>query len=68
MDPFAEFIKHRGPQVGWNAVVVHRALCALDFGGSYQQVQRFIKPCERSAAGHRGLPCVSRPSLKSRAG
>jgi transposase len=44
IDQFAQFIERRGPEVGWNGVVLHRELTALGFGGSYQQVQRFLKP------------------------
>lgn len=44
IDPFAEFVERRGPEVDWNAVVVHRELCSLGFSGSYQQVRRFVKP------------------------
>ena len=31
-------------EVGWNEVVVHRELVALGFTGTYQQVQRYLKP------------------------
>lgn len=44
IDRFAEFIEGRGPEVGWNGVVLHRELRGLGFSGSYQQVQRFLKP------------------------
>ncbi|MFQ5793234.1 MAG: IS21 family transposase, partial [Acidobacteriota bacterium] len=44
VDPFAEFVKRRGPEVGWNGVVLHRELGALGFPGGYQQVQRFVQP------------------------
>jgi len=44
IDWFAKFVRHRGPEVGWNAVVLHRELLMLGFSGSYQQVQRFVKP------------------------
>lgn len=43
IDRFAEFVKRRGVEVGWNAVVLHRELSTLGFSGSYQQVQRFVK-------------------------
>jgi transposase len=44
IDPYVEFIEQRGPEVGWNGVVLHRELVALGFSGSYQQVQRLLKP------------------------
>jgi hypothetical protein len=34
IDPYIEFIEQRGPEVGWNGVVLHRELVALGFGGS----------------------------------
>ena len=44
IDQFTEFITRRGPEVGWNGVVLHRELAGLGFSGSYQQVQRYLKP------------------------
>jgi transposase len=44
IDQFADFIERRGPEVGWNGVVLHRELVSLGFSGSYQQVQRFLQP------------------------
>lgn len=44
IDSFVTFIERRGPEVGWNGVVLHRELTALGFTGGYQQVQRFLKP------------------------
>src|SRR5260370_37983639 len=43
IDLFAGFIERRGPEVGWNGVVLQRELTGLGFAGGYQQVQRFIK-------------------------
>ena len=34
----------RGPEVGWNGVVLQRELTAMGFTGDYQRVQRFLKP------------------------
>jgi transposase len=42
--PFTEFVARRGPEVGWNGVVLHRELGGLGFSGGYQQVQRYLKP------------------------
>ena len=44
IDPYIEFIERRGPEVGWNGVVLHRELVVQGFSGSYQQVQRLLKP------------------------
>lgn len=44
IDRFTEFVRCRGPEVNWNAVVLHRELSTVGFCGSYQQVQRFVKP------------------------
>lgn len=44
VDPFVPFIEGRGPEVGWNAVVLHRELSLLGFRGSCQQVRRCVRP------------------------
>src|SRR5215470_15187218 len=44
LDRFAEFITARGPEVGWNGMVLHRELTGLGFTGGYLQVQRYCKP------------------------
>jgi transposase len=44
IDRFAEFVEQRAPEIGWNAVVLHRELKKLGFAGSYQQVRRFLRP------------------------
>jgi transposase len=44
IDAFVRFIDGRGPEVGWNGVVLHRELTAMGFTGGYQQVQRLLKP------------------------
>ena len=44
IDVFSDFVKRRGAEVGWNAVVLHRELSALGFAGTYQQVQRYVQP------------------------
>jgi transposase len=44
IDGFVKFIEQRGPEVGWNGVVLFRELAGTGFTGSYQQVQRFLKP------------------------
>ena len=44
LEPFRDFLARRGPEVGWNAAVLHRELATLGFGGGYLQVQRHVKP------------------------
>ena len=44
LDRFAEFIERRAPEVGFNAVVLHRELQGLGFPGGFMQVQRFVRP------------------------
>ncbi len=44
IDRFAYFLQQRVVEVGWNGVVLHRELVGLGFTGTYQQVQRFLKP------------------------
>lgn len=44
IDPFVGFIARRGPEVGWNCVVLHRELRALGFQAGYLQVQRYVQP------------------------
>jgi hypothetical protein len=39
LDCFAEFIERRAPEVGFNAVVLHRELQALGFPGGLMQVR-----------------------------
>src|SRR6516225_476501 len=42
IDGFVKFIEQRGPEVGWNGVVLYRELAALAPSGRYQQVQRSL--------------------------
>jgi transposase len=44
IDGFTDFISRRGPEVGWNGVVLYRELSGLGFTGSYQNVQRHVQP------------------------
>jgi transposase len=44
IDPFAEFMERRGPEVGFNAVVLYRELKSFGFAGGYDQVRRFMRP------------------------
>jgi transposase len=49
LDPYLERLAQRGPEVGWNAVVLHRELQGLGFPGSVQQVRRAIRPWRAEA-------------------
>ena len=49
MDPYRARLAQRGPEVGWNAVVLHRELVSLGFTGSVQQVRRAIRPWRADA-------------------
>jgi len=44
LEAFQTFVERRGPEVGWNASVLHRELRGLGFAGGYLQVQRALKP------------------------
>jgi transposase len=44
LDRFAEFLKQRAPEVGWNGAVLYRELQAMGFTGGRLQVQRFVRP------------------------
>jgi transposase len=43
VDPYLERLAQRGPEVAWNAVVLHRELQGLGFTGGVQQVRRAIR-------------------------
>ena len=44
VDPYRDRLTQRGPEVGWNAVVLHHELQGLGFSGGVQQVRRAIRP------------------------
>ena len=44
IDAYREFLMRRGPEVGWNGIVLLRELRAQGFTGGYQQVQRALQP------------------------
>jgi transposase len=44
IDAHRPFLERRGPEVGWNGVVLLRELRAQGFTGGYQQVQRALQP------------------------
>jgi transposase len=44
IDVYRPFLERRGPEVGWNGVVLLRELRAQGFTGGYQQVQRALQP------------------------
>jgi transposase len=49
LDPYLDRLAQRGPEVGWNAVVLHRELQGLGFTGGVQQVRRAIRPWRAEA-------------------
>lgn len=49
VDRYRGRLTHRGPEVNWNAVVLHRELLGLDFSGSVQQVRQAIRPWRADA-------------------
>lgn len=49
VDPYRDRLTQRGPEVGWNAVVLHRELQGLGFTGGVQQVRRAIRPWRAEA-------------------
>lgn len=49
LDLYRERLAQRGPEVGWNAVVLHRELQGLGFTGGVQQVRRAIRPWRAEA-------------------
>ena len=44
IDAYRLFLARRGPEVGWNGMVLHRELRTQGFTGGYQQVQRALQP------------------------
>ena len=44
IDAHRGFLERRGPEVGWNGMVLLRELRAQGFPGGYQQVQRALQP------------------------
>jgi len=44
IDAHRGFLERRGPEVGWNGMVLLRELRAQGFTGGYQQVQRALQP------------------------
>lgn len=44
INAYRPFLERRGPEVGWNGVVLLRELRAQGFTGGYQQVQRALQP------------------------
>ncbi|MER3425225.1 MAG: transposase, partial [Nitrospiraceae bacterium] len=49
LDPYLDRLAQRGPEVGGNAVVLHRELQGLGFTGGGQQVRRAIRPWRAEA-------------------
>lgn len=47
--PREELIRKRFPELGYNAVVMHRELCEAGYEGSYVTVQRFVRALRAAA-------------------
>lgn len=47
--PYAEMIRKRFPEIGYNAVVMHRELREAGSEGSYVTLQRFVRPLRAAA-------------------
>jgi transposase len=48
LERFRVFIERRGPEVAWNAAVLHRELMTLGYAGCYLSVQRYVRPLRSS--------------------
>lgn len=44
VEPYAEWLRKRGPEVGWNASVLDREVRQLGYDGSYPVLARFVRP------------------------
>lgn len=51
LDPWEGFLRVRAPEVGFNAVVLHRELQGLGYGGSYWALLKYIAPWRESWRG-----------------
>src|SRR5260370_39477981 len=56
VDVYAGFIERRGPEGGWDGVVLQRGLTGLGVAGVDPQGQRFLKPLR----GRRGWGALAR--------
>jgi len=51
LDAWEEFLRARAPEVGFNAVVLHRELTQLGYTGSYSAVVKYVAPWRESWRG-----------------
>ena len=49
IDQYAERIRRRFPEVGYNAVVMHRELREAGYGGSYETLKRYVRSLREAA-------------------
>ncbi len=62
--PYEEMIRKRFPEVGYNAVVMHREARQAGYEGSYVSLQRFVRPLrsaaqpEQASARFETAPCA----------
>src|SRR5262245_41296409 len=57
LDAWEEFLRARAPEVGFNAVVLHRELAQRGYTGSYSAVVKYVSPWRESWRGWE-LPTV----------
>ena len=50
LTPWEEFLRARAPEVGFNAVVLHRELQGMGYGGSYWALLKYIAPWRERGA------------------
>lgn len=50
LEQFADWIRSRAPEVGWNAAVLYRELREAGYEGSYPVVSRFVRPLRPAVA------------------
>jgi hypothetical protein len=72
LNPFRVFLERRGPEVGWNAAVLHRELGAPGYAGTYLPAQRYVRPLRSATrwaavatSGRRSRSTRPRPSTRS---
>jgi len=60
LDPFAEWLRQRAPEVGFNAVILHRELREQGFRGSEIIVRRAVRPLRSAASSAVPSPATVR--------
>lgn len=60
LDPFAKWLRQRAPEVGFNAVILHRELREQGFRGSEIIVRRAVRPLRSAASSAVPSPATVR--------